>query len=415
MRRTRAATRRAAALFARRAGRHRAVPGGRAPAVRRPVGCRAHRGAARGGGAPRRNPASRSRASILEGGLARRTVDAFDAFHRARQGAARRRATVRRLRRAAAADRAVLPHPGRGWRPTRSAPNARLGTCTNFVNLCDLAAIAVPAGFGTDGLPVGVTAGRAGLVRGPAGGAGRHDPPRLRHPRRRDRHSPAARRRRRSAGRRRNRAVLHRRAHVRPAAERADHRRSAAASCARRRRCRTIACTRSAIGRAWCGRRTTAPPSAAKSGRCRPPRSAPCSRRCRRRSGSARSTWPTALPRLRRRSRGHRRRARHHRAWRLARLAFDRRLSGAAARLCRTTGQLRSAVDCPIGEVPHGASVPTTHRSSMASQAAQPRLRRVAASNFDTATNESTEMTVAIELAPSARAMSKSLRAAANT
>jgi allophanate hydrolase len=35
--------------------------------------------------------------------------------------------------------------------------NARLGTYTNFVNLLDYAAIAVPAGFRTDGLPVGVT------------------------------------------------------------------------------------------------------------------------------------------------------------------------------------------------------------------------------------------------------------------
>ena len=46
-------------------------------------------------------------------------------------------------------------------------PNARLGTFTNFVNLCDLAAIAVPAGIGADGLPVGVT------VLGPAWSEGR--------------------------------------------------------------------------------------------------------------------------------------------------------------------------------------------------------------------------------------------------
>jgi allophanate hydrolase len=45
--------------------------------------------------------------------------------------------------------------------------NARLGTWTNFVNLCDLAAIAVPAGTGADGLPFGVT-----LV-GPAWSEGR--------------------------------------------------------------------------------------------------------------------------------------------------------------------------------------------------------------------------------------------------
>ena len=46
-------------------------------------------------------------------------------------------------------------------------PNSRLGTFTNFVNLCDMAAIAVPAGFGADGLPVGVT------VLGPAWSEGR--------------------------------------------------------------------------------------------------------------------------------------------------------------------------------------------------------------------------------------------------
>jgi allophanate hydrolase len=36
-------------------------------------------------------------------------------------------------------------------------PNTRLGTYTNFVNLLDLAAVAVPAGFRADGLPFGVT------------------------------------------------------------------------------------------------------------------------------------------------------------------------------------------------------------------------------------------------------------------
>jgi allophanate hydrolase len=46
-------------------------------------------------------------------------------------------------------------------------PNARLGTFTNFVNLCDLAAFAVPAGFGSDGLPVGV------MVLGPKWSEGR--------------------------------------------------------------------------------------------------------------------------------------------------------------------------------------------------------------------------------------------------
>lgn len=35
--------------------------------------------------------------------------------------------------------------------------NTRLGYYTNFVNLLDLAAIAVPGGFRADGLPAGVT------------------------------------------------------------------------------------------------------------------------------------------------------------------------------------------------------------------------------------------------------------------
>src|SRR6185369_5633885 len=37
------------------------------------------------------------------------------------------------------------------------ALNARLGIYTNFVNLLDLAGLAVPAGFRADGLPSGVT------------------------------------------------------------------------------------------------------------------------------------------------------------------------------------------------------------------------------------------------------------------
>lgn len=35
--------------------------------------------------------------------------------------------------------------------------NSRQGTWTNFVNLADLAALAVPAGFRDDGLPNGIT------------------------------------------------------------------------------------------------------------------------------------------------------------------------------------------------------------------------------------------------------------------
>ncbi len=103
---------------------------------------------------------------ILEGGLARKTVDAFDAFHllaKARRVAAELFRTC---------DALLLPttQPCPTLAEVAADPigvNSRLGTWTNFVNLCDLAAIAVPAGIGADGLPFGVT-----LV-GPAWSEGR--------------------------------------------------------------------------------------------------------------------------------------------------------------------------------------------------------------------------------------------------
>ncbi len=103
---------------------------------------------------------------ILEAGLTRRTVDAFDAFH----ALAEARRTAARLFR----DYDALLLPTAPDCPTLAAlaadpigPNSRLGTFTNFVNLCDLAAWAVPAGIGADGLPVGVT------LIGPAWSEGR--------------------------------------------------------------------------------------------------------------------------------------------------------------------------------------------------------------------------------------------------
>ena len=104
--------------------------------------------------------------AILEAGFARRAVDAFDAFHLLAQ--------TRRLAAELFARFDALLLPTAPFTPTLKqmeadpiGPNSRLGTYTNFVNLCDLAAIAVPAGFGADGLPVGVT-----LV-GPAWSEGR--------------------------------------------------------------------------------------------------------------------------------------------------------------------------------------------------------------------------------------------------
>ncbi len=107
--------------------------------------------------------------AILEGGFGRRTVDAFDAFHQL--------AEARRLVAELFTRIDVLLLPTAPDLPTLAAleadpigPNSRLGAFTNFVNLCDLAAIAVPAGFGANGLPAGVT------VIGPAWSEGRLAP-----------------------------------------------------------------------------------------------------------------------------------------------------------------------------------------------------------------------------------------------
>ena len=126
---------------------------------------RTRRPARRGRDAPR-HPAS-GHPRILEGGLARRTIDAFDAFH---QLAAARRAAEP----SCFADYDALLLPTAPFCPTLAevaadpiGVNSRLGTFTNFVNLCDLAAFAVPAGFDANGLPVGVT------LLGPAWSEGR--------------------------------------------------------------------------------------------------------------------------------------------------------------------------------------------------------------------------------------------------
>ena len=104
--------------------------------------------------------------AILQSGLDRRTVDAFDAFHLLR--IARRFAELlfRRY------DALLLPTAPNT--PTLAeleadpiGPNSRLGTWTNFVNLCHLAAWAIPSGIGADGLPGGV------VLVGPAWSEGR--------------------------------------------------------------------------------------------------------------------------------------------------------------------------------------------------------------------------------------------------
>jgi allophanate hydrolase len=104
--------------------------------------------------------------AIVEAGLTRLTVDAFDAFHA--------QTKVRRTAFELFSQCEALLVPAAPYCPTIAevaadpfGPNRRLGSFTNFVNLCDLAAFAVPAGFGSDGLPVGV------MVLGPAWSEGR--------------------------------------------------------------------------------------------------------------------------------------------------------------------------------------------------------------------------------------------------
>ena len=104
--------------------------------------------------------------AITEGGLTRLTVDAFDAFHDL--------ARARRLAEGIFAQYDAILVPTAPFCPTLAeldadpiSPNSRLGTFTNFANLCGMAAFAIPAGFGQDGLPAGVT------LLGPAWSEGR--------------------------------------------------------------------------------------------------------------------------------------------------------------------------------------------------------------------------------------------------
>ncbi len=103
---------------------------------------------------------------ILQSGFTRYSVDAFDAFHRVAEA---KRAAERLFQ---AYDALLLPTVP--FCPSLAAVHAdpiglnkHLGTFTNFVNICDLAGFAVPAGFGADGLPAGVT------LLGPAWSEGR--------------------------------------------------------------------------------------------------------------------------------------------------------------------------------------------------------------------------------------------------
>jgi allophanate hydrolase len=111
-------------------------------------------------------PATRA---ILELGLERRAVDAFDAFHLLQE--ARRQAALL----FAQYDALLLPTVP--FCPTLAevnadplGPNRRLGKFTNFANLCDMAGFAVPIGFAPNGTPIG------GVLLGPAWSEGRLAP-----------------------------------------------------------------------------------------------------------------------------------------------------------------------------------------------------------------------------------------------
>ena len=94
--------------------------------------------------------------AIIGGATRHRAIDAFDAYYR-----------LKALQRKAAPawetmDVLVTPTAGTIYRvaeveaePVRL--NSNLGYYTNFMNLLDMAAVAVPAGFQRDGLPFGVT------------------------------------------------------------------------------------------------------------------------------------------------------------------------------------------------------------------------------------------------------------------
>jgi allophanate hydrolase len=104
--------------------------------------------------------------AILEAGLTRRSIDAFDAFHQL--------AEARRIAEKLFATYDALLLPTVPFRPTLLevdadpiGVNSRLGAFTNFVNLCDMVAFAVPAGFDASSRPIGVT------LLGPAWSEGR--------------------------------------------------------------------------------------------------------------------------------------------------------------------------------------------------------------------------------------------------
>lgn len=93
---------------------------------------------------------------IIESAGSLGAADAFDGFHRLAELARHSEAEWRKM------DVLLVPTAPRPYTLAEVAAepilaNTRLGTYTNFVNLLDLSAVAVPAGFRSDRLPWGVT------------------------------------------------------------------------------------------------------------------------------------------------------------------------------------------------------------------------------------------------------------------
>ncbi|MET1045079.1 MAG: allophanate hydrolase, partial [Hyphomicrobium sp.] len=95
-------------------------------------------------------------ADVVRGGRAKSALETFESFYRLAEFRHAADAEWKRM------DVMVLPTAGTTYTisdmlsdPIRL--NSNLGAYTNFVNLLDLAALAVPAGFREDGIPFGVT------------------------------------------------------------------------------------------------------------------------------------------------------------------------------------------------------------------------------------------------------------------
>lgn len=95
-------------------------------------------------------------ANIIQGSLSKSAADAFDGFYALA-------AFIREVEPLwSSFDVMMVPTTGTTYQIAEVAAdpvqlNSNLGATTNFVNLMDLSALAIPAGFGIDGLPVGVT------------------------------------------------------------------------------------------------------------------------------------------------------------------------------------------------------------------------------------------------------------------